>query len=293
MSDTVSNASGARIFDRGYRRYDGERKGVRGAFFTLYLATLQRILGLRRGAKAKILPVLVIAISYLPAIVFIGLAAFFKNQLNEGIPDYFEYYGFVITAILLFVAFVSPEAVCPDRRYKILGVYLASPLSRLSYVLSKLAAVFTVLCLVTVGPVLLLAVARTLLDAGPSLKDLPILILRILGAGAGLSFFFATLSLAVSSLTDRKGFASAGFILLTIVTEIIGAVVGRNPGSRTLSEGVLLSTTTTPSIFAQQVYGRSRIADFGILPVFAAMLAMMAISLGVLVYRYRSLEVTR
>jgi ABC-2 type transport system permease protein len=293
MSDVVNNASGARIFDRGYRRYEGERKGVQGAFFTLYLATLQRILGLRRGAKAKILPVIVIAISYLPAIVFIGLAAFFKNKLNAGIPDYFKYYGTIITAILLFVAFVSPEAICPDRRYRILGVYLASPLSRLSYVLSKLAAVFTVLCMVTIGPVLLLAIARTLLDSGPALKDLPVLLLRIIGAGAGLSLFYGALSLAISSLTDRKGFASAGFILLAIVTEIVGQILGHPKQFEPRGIGSLVSITFTPSAFTEQVYGKSNVTNIGFLPVAGAMVAMIAASLAVLIYRYRSLEVTR
>lgn len=214
----------ARIFDRGYRRYDGERKGVRGAFLTLYLATLQRILGLRRGAKAKILPVLTIAIAYLPAIVVIGVSVMFPRRLDRVLPDYHEYYGTVITAILLFVAFVAPEALCPDRRYKILGVYLASPLSRLSYVVAKFAAVFTVLCAVTLGPVLLLAIAKAFLDVGPALVDFPILLLRIFGAGIALSAFFSAVSLAIASMTDRKGFASAGFVLLTIVTQVVGEV---------------------------------------------------------------------
>ena len=179
----------ARIFDRGYRRYDGERRGVRGAFFTLYLATLQRILGLRRGAKAKILPVLTIGIAYLPAIVVIGISVMFPKRLDRILPDYYEYYGTVITAILLFVAFVAPEALCPDRRYKILGVYLSSPLSRLSYVVAKFAAVFTVLCAVTLGPVLLLLIGKSFLDAGPAFVDVPVLLLRIFGAGIALSAF--------------------------------------------------------------------------------------------------------
>ena len=57
-TDRVSRSGGgAQIYDRGYRRYDGERRSVRGSVFTLYLASLQRVLGLRRGAKAKIIPV--------------------------------------------------------------------------------------------------------------------------------------------------------------------------------------------------------------------------------------------
>ena len=286
----------ARIFDRGYRRYEGERRGVRGAFFTLYLATLQRILGLRRGAKAKILPVLTIGIAYLPAIVVIGISVMFPKRLDRLLPDYHEYYGSVITAILLFVAFVAPEALCPDRRYKILGVYLSSPLSRLSYVVAKFAAVFTVLCAVTLGPVVLLVIAKSLLDVGPALVDLPVLLLRVFGAGIVLSAFFSGVSLAIASMTDRKGFASAGFVLLIIVTQVVGAVIGRGGGGRFAPEssGVLIGVLRTPTILAEQIYGQTveRIT-FGLAPTVLVYSGMLFVALAVLVIRYRKLEVTR
>jgi ABC-2 type transport system permease protein len=287
----------ARIFDRGYRRYEGERRGVRGAFFTLYLATLQRILGLRRGAKAKILPVLTIGIAYLPAIVVIGISVMFPKRLDRILPDYFEYYGTVITAILLFVAFVAPEALCPDRRYKILGVYLSSPLSRLSYVVAKFAAVFTVLCAVTLGPVVLLVIGKSFLDVGPAFVDLPVLLLRVFGAGIALSAFFSAVSLAIASMTDRKGFASAGFVLLTVVTQVIGRVLGGGGGERRFgpqSTGILVSVVRTPGIFAEQIYGKTvQRIDFGLVPTTLVFFAMLIVAVGVLVLRYRKLEVTR
>jgi ABC-2 type transport system permease protein len=284
----------ARIFDRGYRRYEGERRGVRGAFFTLYLATLQRVLGLRRGAKAKILPVLTIGIAYLPAIVVIGISVMFPKRLDRILPDYYEYYGFVITAILLFVAFVAPEALCPDRRYKIMGVYLSSPLSRLSYVVAKFAAVFTVLCAVTLGPVVLLLIGKSFLDVGPAFVDLPVLLLRVFGAGIALSAFFAAVSLAIASMTDRKGFASAGFVLLAVVTQVIGRVLGVNGRFGEEKVGVLISVLRTPSILAQQIYGQTaERVSFGLVPTVLAFSAMLIVALAVLVLRYRKLEVTR
>ncbi len=290
---TEIDPTAARIFDRGYRRYDGERKGVSGAFFTLYLATLQRILGLRRGAKAKILPVMSIAIAYLPTIVFIGIAALFKNKLNDGLPDYHEYYGTIIAAISLFVAFVAPEALCPDRRHRVLGIYLSSPLSRLSYVVAKLAAVFTVLCMVTIGPVLLLAVARTLLDSGPSLADLPVLLLRIVFTGAAVALFFSAISLAISSFTDRKAFASAGFILVSIVSQAVGAILGSARDFGRLRPGALISTSIAPGVFAEQVFGKASIAGFGLLPTVLVFGGIITACLTILVVRFRQLEVTR
>lgn len=292
MSDRpLAESADAKIFDRGYRRYDGVRLPVRGAVFTLYLASLQRILGLRRGAKAKILPVLTIVISYLPAVSFIGLASLLPDRLTSALPGYHEYYGFVIAAILLFVAFVAPEALCTDRRQKILGIYMSSPLNRTTYVLAKLLSVLTVLSIVTIGPMLLLAIARTLLDDGPALKDLPILILRILASGALASLYFGSLSLAISSLTDRKGFASAGFILLVIVSQAIGGIFG---GDGPVPErGALASVSTTPVEMVQRVFGEAGAIEAPTWLVLVIVVATIVLSLGVLFGNYRRLEVTR
>ena len=292
--DRVSASSAdARIFDRGYRRYDGERRSANGAVFTLYLATLQRILGIRRGAKAKVLPVLVIAISYLPAIAFIGIASLFPKALLDNLPGYHKYYGYVIAAILLFVSFVTPEALCPDRRYRILGVYLASPLTRFTYVVAKLGAVLTVLAMVTVGPPLLLVIARSLLDAGPAMKDLPALVGRILLSGSVMSLFYGSLALAVASFTSRKGFASAGFVLLSIMTQAVGGILGDNPSGLRQHAAGIISIVTGPFDLVQRIFGESPVTDASTGLLVAAMGATIAVSLGILVLAYRRLEVTR
>ena len=50
--------SDARILDRGYRRYDGPRHGVRGAMRSLAAHSAQRALGLRLPLATKLFPVL-------------------------------------------------------------------------------------------------------------------------------------------------------------------------------------------------------------------------------------------
>ena len=71
------STSDARIVDRGYRRYEGPRRGGAGAYRSLVVHSAQRALGLRRPATAKILPVLSVFIAYVPAIVFVGIAVSF------------------------------------------------------------------------------------------------------------------------------------------------------------------------------------------------------------------------
>jgi hypothetical protein len=153
--------SDARILDRGYRRYDGPRRGARGAVASLTRQSALRALGLRRTFWAKVFPLLSAVIAYLPATVFVGIAALFPDELLDPdavIPGYADYYGFITAAIVVFVALVGPEVLCPDRRDGMLGLYLASPLTRDTYLLAKALAVVPVLAIVTVGPPLLLLV---------------------------------------------------------------------------------------------------------------------------------------
>ena len=58
--------SNARIVDQGYRRYEGPRLGARGAQRALYVASVQRAVGLRRRFRHKVIPLLVTIMAYLP-----------------------------------------------------------------------------------------------------------------------------------------------------------------------------------------------------------------------------------
>lgn len=291
----------ARIHDRGYRRYDGERTGVAGAMWSTFRHTVARILGLRRTARAKVLPFIVIAISYFPAIVFVGIGVFLpKRVARESFPGYAEYYGFIVSAILLFAAFVAPEALCPDRRSRLLGVYLTSPLNRRTYLLSKLGAVAACIGGVTLLPVLIMALARSLQGTGPSPGDLVVLLGRIVLSGAMLALYYAIVSLATSSLTDRKGFASAGNVLVAIVTGSVSSAIRRS-----LSDGpdlfsgrgdwaIIIDFAGLPLEVVFRIYGdRGNYFGASTLTLVAGMVAWTAMALAVMAWSYHRLEVTR
>ena len=218
----------ARIYEQGYRRYDGPRLGRANAVRSVWKHTVQRVLGLRRSARHKVLPFLSISLAYLPAIAFIGFIALVPpdaDEVRDIVPDYSEYFGFVTAAIVLFTVFSAPEALCPDRRNRSMSLYLASPLTRETYLVAKALAVFTVLCLVTVGPLVLLLVGNVLQSYGP---DGPVGVAaqaaRIVGAGVAVAAFGTAFALAVSSLTDRKGLATGG-ALIVLFGSHVGAFV--------------------------------------------------------------------
>ena len=161
-------------------------------------------------------------IAYLPAAIFVGVAALIPDQItNESTPSRSTptTSATISAAILLFVAVVGPEVLCTDRKNGMLGVYLASPLTRETYLLAKVLAVLPVLALVTIGPQLLLLIGRTLVDAGPdSVGDFLVLLVRAIVAGAVVSVLYTAISLAAASLTDRRRWrrpASSSLLLVS------------------------------------------------------------------------------
>ena len=170
-TDVVAGDAQARIFEAGYRPYRGIRLGLRHSVLALARHTFERIMGLKRPARYKVLPFLSVIIAYLPAVAFIGIVALAPREGARRILDFVpgpgRYYGFITAAIILFATLAAPEALCPDKRSRFLGVYLASPLNRSTYLLAKAIAVGAVLLCVTLGPPLLLLIGLALQNDGP------------------------------------------------------------------------------------------------------------------------------
>lgn len=285
----------ARIIDRGYRRYTGPRTNVRGAMVTIWRQSVQRALGLRRSVWAKVLPIASVGISYIPAIVFVGMVSLLPDvDVDEiELPSYGNYFPFIQAAIVLFIAFVGPEILCTDRRTGMLGIYLASPLTRTTYLLAKAAATASVLALVTVGPPLLMLVANVVQGVGP---DGPAgvagTLARIVGAGVVLAVLYTAVALGVSSLTARKAFATAALLMVLVIPPLFISILVE---TTTLPDGLeALSLITGPFSLVQLVHGEAvEVPGMNLANVLAG--AGFWTGLGALTCwaRYRSLQVTR
>lgn len=219
-----------RILERGYRHYEGTRLGTGHAMKAMARHTFQRIMGLRRGGRAKVLPFAAVIIAYLPAISFIGLLALVGDAQRRSTFAFLRppsgYYGYVTAAILLLVTFVAPEALCPDRRWRSLSLYLASPLDRRTYLVAKAGAIAGAISLVSLGPVLLYAIGRAVQNAGPhGLGGFVAEEVRIVAAGVFLAVCFTAISMAISSLTDRRGLAIGGTLLLLLGSRFVFGVL--------------------------------------------------------------------
>jgi len=253
----MSSEQGARIFDVGYRSYDGPRSAPVWALATVWKHTLQRVLGLHRSFRHKVLPAIAVLIAFLPAVVFVGITAFLPaiRVLNDILPSYGEYTGEITMALALFASLVAPEALCTDRRTGMLDLYLAGPLDVKRYLTAKWAAVASVMLVMTIGPQLFLLVSYAVVNAGPSLGEAPLLLLRIVVSGVGVALFYTGVAMGVSSLTTRRAVAAVATVLVLLVPQIaVGVAVESSDAPKEL-------TLLTPSVateFAFRVFGEAR-----------------------------------
>jgi ABC-2 type transport system permease protein len=293
--------SDARIIDTGYRRYDGPRLGEWHATVALWKHTLRRIFGLGRPARWKLLPLATVAIAYVPNIVFVGVTALVPdNQIrNSLLPGYAFTYGFITAAIALFVIFVAPEAVCPDRRSGILSLYLATPLTRTRYVAAKGVAIFTALLTVTLGPALLYLIGLAAQNAGPhGFGGFMSTLGRIFVVGVIMAAYFACYSLGASSLTDRKAVAAAIIFFFPTAVGIAIEVLTHAFNAPDWAAG--FSPQSAPIGLAVNMFNQGkefRNAETGYIIPMAAFAAAVGLwsTLGAAIawFRYTRLRVTR
>jgi ABC-2 type transport system permease protein len=298
MSAPSDPPTTARILERGYRRYDGVRQGHAHAVRSVIAHTLRRILGLRRPARAKVLPAMTIAFAYVPAIVFVGVIALLgragaQDEARQLVPRYSEYYGFIVSALVLFVAFVAPEALCPDRRSRVLSLYLASPLTRMTYLLAKATAVFAVLLAVTLGPLLLLLIGLMSQGAGP---DGPMAVLEVLFhillSGVLLASLFTALSMGVASLTDRRAVAAAATVFMIAGAAVVAGTLVF--ALRTSEAFVVIAVVRSALELVRRIHGEPGVLqNVDTLTLFAGSLAWTLVPAAVAVIRYQRLQVTR
>ncbi len=309
MTLPAEQATGS-IYDLGYRSYEGARLGRRQAITTLYIHTLRGAFGLGRHHTSKIIPFALAAITLIPAVVYLGIAALFSDATSViEITDFeivraSEYYGFVQWPLALFVAAVAPEAVGRDQRNRTLSLYFSRALLREDYVFAKVLAVATAVLILALVPQMLLFIGSALVDddIASYLGDNWSEIASIIGSGALLGLFMASVGLSIGCMTSRWPLASGGIIAYFAITWLIGTILVEGFGDAPTRYSLLVSgfhviRGSTLWIFGETVRrplgdegdGPSHdlgVADLSLVVYAIAALALIALALLVLRRRY-------
>ncbi|MDQ3412478.1 MAG: ABC transporter permease [Chloroflexota bacterium] len=206
------------VYDRGYQHYDGPRLGRGHAIWALTTYSMKRALGIKKGIGAKIIPILLYIGVLVPVIVAIGVKGFLPQA------EFIDYAGFFGISFLIegiFVATIAPEMLSGDRRENVLPLYFSRAITRLDYLLAKLAATAILTLTVSFVPVVILWLGNQLLEAAPleamrdNLDDLG----RIVIVGVLIAFYLGAIGLMVSSFTGRKSIAVGIIVFGFLMTE--------------------------------------------------------------------------
>jgi ABC-2 type transport system permease protein len=283
----------AQLFDLGYRSYDGVRERPARAILTLAVFTMRRVLGLGRGARHKVLPAITLGIAFLPAFVSVAVASIVDSLRPDELISYGDYMFIIGSALALFAALVAPEALCPDRRTGMLGLYLAGPLDRNRYLLAKAVGVVAVMLLITVGPLLFMLAAFVLAGFGPSVGETPELLLRIFAAGIATALLYASLAMAVSSFTTRRAAAAVGVVLvLSVPVSVVRAAIDSTgaPNELDLFSFPFVAADLAYRIFGEQPDDNAPVEALSTWVVVGGLGAAIAAGALLCWFRYRRIE---
>lgn len=213
------------LYDIGYQRYLGPREGRTRARKAVWSSGVRTVLGLGRGTRAKVLPALLFMSAVAPALVLTLVVSALGPEAD--IPGHASYYQFISIILLLFSAIMAPELLCPDRRDRVIDLYIVRPLTSTDYVAARwLAFLAVTLAIVYAGQVVLL-IGFTLAADDPVqyLTDNWLDVPRFLLAGLVIAAFTTTLPMAVSAFTTRRAYAAAFVIGLYLITAPVAGIL--------------------------------------------------------------------
>ncbi len=284
----------SRLLDTGYRPYDGPRAGTAGAVGSLLRYSVRRGLGLGRPFGGKVPIGLVILIAYLPAVALVGVSVLVGDILDQPLMQSVrDYYGLITTAVIAFAALVVPELFCTDKRTGMLGRYLATPLTRWTYLLAKAGALLLLLALVSLGPPLLLVIGLAGTgDTPPGALDVLDVVWRVLVATPLLALPLGAVGAAVSSLTSRRIVATAVIgVLLLLGGAVAGSLAATgSPASVMLGDVVMVAFEMPHRLLGGTT---SELNSVPLWQLVAAWCAWVAVPTAVVITSYARTKVSR
>jgi ABC-2 type transport system permease protein len=211
------------VFDRGYKHYDGPRRGRRGAITSLIGYSMKRAMGIRKSWTAKIMPFLLYLSASIPLVIMIGITAI-APQVDFF--SYSDYFSAIFLLVGLFVAICAPEMICVDRHERTLPLYFSRAIYRRDYVFAKVIAMLLLTMTMTAlpGALLWFGIQLTSDNIRQGMVDNIGDLGRVVFLGVITALVLGTLGLMISSFTNRKGVAIT--IILIGFTVLTGAAVG-------------------------------------------------------------------
>ena len=234
--------STAEIYDLDYQHYDGPREGRSRAVRSLWVNSFRTILGLGRGARAKILPGLMFLFVVAPAAGIVLIASITGD--SDALLSHEDYYSLISIFLLLFSAIIAPEVLIPDRREGVISLYLVRPLTILDYVAARWSAFAVVAFGLALSGQTLLFIGFLLAADNPAdyIRDNWLDVPRFVAGGAIVALFITTIPMAVSAFTTRRAYAAAFVIAVFVITSTVAGILTAETctGEVVVQDGVVI-----------------------------------------------------
>lgn len=289
------------VYDLGYQPFDGERRGRSGARITIWADGLRRMLGLRRKARRKILPWILVAMALIPPIVAVGISFLVPADIAAEIDlasqnaDFFQLAG---TITLLFTALSAPELLIPDRRDGVLSMLSSRPLNSDDYLFARFASLLTIIGTFLLMPQAVLFVGqagsdndglfRGIINAADTLP-------KIFIVAAIYALAFVPLGFLVATFSERKAIAASIYLVLMIALSQIADAIVRNATFAGANWAVLTSPLDIADAANAKIFGNTStgslmsVADIDPYIGVVALIVMAAVTTLVSGARYRRL----
>ena len=223
------------IYDLGYRRYEGPRRGRAPAIWSLIGHSFRSTYGIGRGGRSKIAPFVFGGMAVLPAVVIVGVLTiatrFGAERAMEQmqVVSFGNYFSAVNAIIALFCAAQAPELFGRDQRHGVLPLYFARALRRTDYAIGRLVGFWIGVLALLMTPMIILFVGKVFLSTdiagafGDNLPNLP----PVLAQAIVISALYGGLAMAISAYTPRRAYATAGIIAMFVLPGLVtGIVIG-------------------------------------------------------------------
>jgi ABC-type transport system involved in multi-copper enzyme maturation permease subunit len=206
------------IHDQGYRRYGGRREAHGRTWWVITRAGI-----IERLRERKFLGLLLVAwLPFLVRTVQLYIAANYQQtaQFLGPTPGLFREFLQQQGIFVFFITmYVGAGLIANDRRANALQIYLSKPLTRVDYVVGKLATLLIFLIAVTWVPGILLLLMQMMFAGNLTFLKANLFLFPAITAYAAVAVTMAAFSmLALSSLSKSRRFVAvmyAGLIFFT------------------------------------------------------------------------------
>jgi ABC-type transport system involved in multi-copper enzyme maturation permease subunit len=276
------------IHDQGYRRYSGNREAHGRTWWVIARAGI-----MERLRERKFLGLLLVAwLPFLVRTVQLYIAANYQQtaQFLGPTPGLFREFLQQQGIFVFFITmYVGAGLIANDRRANALQIYLSKPLTRVDYVVGKLATLVIFLIAVTWVPGILLLLMQMMFAGNLSFLQANLFLFPAITAYAAVAVMMAAFSmLALSSLSKSRRFVAVMYAGLIFFTAAMYQALRGITGSRAWA---IISPGNVLDVFADVIFRNASTPPIPFPAALVFLILMMGASVLVLERRVRGVEV--